>query len=106
MQRLPKSWGVPVGGLAGMISKKERLLNDSYADITMREKEVVFRPSGLSVLTKEEFKEYEGKCLGIVDGKVKYHGTNVAKVIKALLAEKTSDKVFTSVPKSNIALVK
>ena len=72
----------------------------------MQEKEVAVRPSGLSVLTPEEMVEYEGQCLGIVNGKVKFVSKDVNTVIKALLAEKTRDKVFTSIPRSDIALVK
>ncbi len=87
-------------------SKMERFLCNNPGDGIMPKKEEVVRPSGLSVLKPEEMVEYEGQCLGIVEGKVKYHGTDAAKVIKALLAEKTTDKVFTSIPKSNLALVK
>lgn len=72
----------------------------------MQEKEVAVRPSGLSVLKPEEMLEYEGQCLGIVDGKVKFHDKDANKIVKALLAEKSPDKVFTSIPRSNIALVK
>ena len=89
-----------------MIGKKESFLKVTYEGRTMQKEAVVARPSGLSQLKPEELTKYEGQCLGIVKGKVKYHGTNVAEVIKALLAEKTSDKVFTSIPKSNLALVK
>ena len=88
-----------------MVSKKESFLKDSYAGRSMK-KEAGMRPSGLSVLTHEEFVKYEGKCLGIVDGKVKFHSDNANEVVKALLAEKSSDKVFTSIPRSNVVLVK
>ena len=89
-----------------MIGKKESFLKDTYKDRTMQKEAVVARPSGLSVLTHEEFVKYEGKCLGIVDGKVKFHSDNANEVVKALLAEKSSDKVFTSIPRSNVVLVK
>lgn len=72
----------------------------------MQKEEVVSRPSGLSVLTPEELVKYEGKCLGIVDGKVKFKSDDANEVVKALLAEKSSDKVFTSIPRSNVVLVK
>ena len=88
-----------------MIGKKESFLKDTYEDRTMQ-KEAGLRPSGLSVLTHEELVKYEGKCLGIVDGKVKFHSDNANEVVKALLAEKSSDKVFTSIPRSNVVLVK
>lgn len=72
----------------------------------MVEKEVTMRPSGLSVLSPEQLVEYEGKCLGIVNGKVKFINEDANVVVKAILAEKSSDKVFTSIPRSNVALVK
>ena len=75
-------------------------------DTNMAEKEVAVRPSGLSVLTQEEMIEYEGQCLGIVDGKVKFHDKDANTIVKQLLAEKSLDKVFTSIPLSNITLVK
>lgn len=71
----------------------------------MVQKEVA-HPSGLSMLKPEEMIENEGMCLGIVDGKIKFRDKDANTVVKALLAEKSSDKVFTSVPRSNIALVK
>ena len=85
---------------------KKRFLNKVFQDGTMREKEGVVRPSGLSVLKPEEMIEYEGQCLGIVDGRIKFHGKDANEIVKALIAEKSSDKVFTSIPRSNIALVK
>ncbi len=89
-----------------MEAGKKRFLNKVLQDKTMQEKEVAVRPSGLSVLKPEEMIEYEGQCLGIVDGKVKFHDKDANKIVKALLAEKSPDKVFTSIPRSNIALVK
>lgn len=89
-----------------MAGRKERLLKQDSPNRSMAEKEVAKRPSGLSTLTPEEMVEYEGQCLGIVNGKVKFVSKDANTVIKALLAEKTQDKVFTSIPRSDIALVK
>ena len=89
-----------------MKKAKKRFLNKAFPNRTMQEKEVAVRPSGLSVLTPEEMVEYEGKCLGIVNGNVKFVSKDANAIIKALLAEKAQDKVFTSIPRSDIALVK
>lgn len=96
-----------VGGVyAQMGLEKKRFLKHNSQSRGMAEKEVAVRPSGLSVLKPEELVDYEGQCLGIVEGKVKFHGTNAEKVLKELIQCKSEDKVFTSVPKSNVTLVK
>ena len=89
-----------------MKKAKKRFLNKAFPDRAMQKKEEMIRPSGLSVLSSEELVRYEGKCLGIVNGKVKFVDTDANKVVKSLLSEKSHDKVFTSIPLSNIALVK
>ncbi len=89
-----------------MAGRKERFLKQNSPNRSMAEKEVAMRPSGLSVLSPEQLVEYEGKCLGIVNGKVKFVNEDANTVVKALLAEKSPDKVFTSIPLSNVALVK
>ena len=62
--------------------------------------------SGLSHLSKQELKNYQGKCLGIVNGKVKFVNRVATKVLEQLKEVESEDKIFTCVPKSNITLVK
>ena len=96
---------MPVGGLAGVISEKERFLNEQSKD-TVMQKEAGVRPSGLSMLTSEELINFQGQCLGIVDGKVKIADKDADKVLRELIQLKSADKVFTCVPNVKATLVK
>ncbi|MBI3037251.1 hypothetical protein HYY73_05910 [Candidatus Woesearchaeota archaeon] len=72
----------------------------------MKKEEVVLRPSGLSMLSQDELVEYQGKCLGIVEGKVKFSDADADKVLRGLMSVKSEDKVFTCVPNIKATMVK
>ena len=62
--------------------------------------------SGISKLSDVELKKYEGKFVGIVDGKVKFADTDASKVLNWVINNTSSNKVFSSIPKSSASLVK
>lgn len=88
-----------------MAAKKESFLNESSPVIGMQKKAGV-RPSGLSMLSSKELTKYQGHCLGIVEGKIKFVGKEANKVLRDLLQIKSRDKVFTCVPNLKATMVK
>ena len=90
-----------------LIEKSETLINDETQKRPMLTKDVRHdvRP-GISYLSEGQMKRYDGFCLGIVDGKVKFHSKSAAVVLKKLSGVKSTNKVFTCVPNSKISLVK
>ena len=103
----PPCWQVGcAAGVAQMKVGKKRFLNKVLQDGTMREKEMKSAVAGVSHLTRDQLKKFEGKCVAIVDGKAVFAHENAAKVLEELKKFESSDKVFTSVPRGNITLVK
>ncbi len=62
--------------------------------------------SGLARLSEKELEKYEGKFVGIVNGKVEFSGTDATKVLKWVVQNKSPDKVFSSIPKRGVSIVK
>ena len=85
--------------------KRERFISLN-SDKNSSMKKDVSSVSGISRLTPGEIKKYEGKFVDIVNGKVAFADTNAQRVIKWVLDSKATDKVFSSIPKAGIFLVK
>ncbi|HLD96773.1 MAG TPA: hypothetical protein VI934_00335 [Candidatus Nanoarchaeia archaeon] len=89
-----------------MVGGKKMFLKAAYSGTAMHKKEGKSALAGISYLTHDELREFEGKCVGIVDGKAVFAHEKAARVLEELNKFKSSDKVFTSVPRGNVTLVK
>ena len=59
------------------------------------------------ILTPSIIKRYEGQCVAILNGRVKYHGTNASLVLKQVHSSgKAQDFFFATIPLSSAILVK
>lgn len=86
--------------------KKERFIYDKSEKRGMHKKEVISAASGLSHLSYKQLKDYQGKCVGIVDGEAKFVNKNPVKVLEELKKVESNNKIFTCVPKGGVTLVK
>ena len=93
-------------GVTHMVFEKKRFLNEKAQDSAMHKKEGQSAMPGIASLSQRQLKEYEGKCVGIVDGKAVFAHEKAAKVLEELNKYVSPDKVFTCVPKGNVTLVK
>lgn len=85
--------------------QKERFISlNSQKDSSMKKEGSSV--SGISRLSPAEIEKYEGKFVGIVNGKVAFADSNAQKVIDWVLKSKATDKVFSSIPKVGVFLVK
>ena len=57
-------------------------------------------------MKKSDYTKYEGKCIGIADGKVVIASRSVNKVMKTLIKDYSDcDVTLTSIPKRNKILI-
>lgn len=89
-----------------MTGRKKRFLNEKAQDRAMHKKEGQSAMPGIAGLSQRQLKEYEGKCVGIVDGKAVFAHEKAARVLEELNKYTSPDKVFTCVPRGNVTLVK
>ena len=88
-----------------MIGKKESFLKETSEDRPMKKEGRNALP-GISSLTRKELKEFEGKCVAVVDGKAVFAHKDASRVLDELEKFNSKDKVFTCIPRGNITLVK